>query len=80
MDYGFVGFKDVESAKKALKSMKGFVLDGRAFHVKFIGKGAVEESKGKSKSRTTTMIVRNVPFEPTKKEIRELFGYVFLSF
>ena len=43
MGYGFVGFKDVESAKKALKSMEAFVLDGRAFHVKFIGRGAEEE-------------------------------------
>ena len=84
MGYGFVGFKDVESAKKALKSMQGFVLDGHALHVKFAGRGAEEESKGKdpvkSKSRTTKMIVKNVPFETTKKEIRELFGYVCLSF
>jgi multiple RNA-binding domain-containing protein 1 len=82
MGYGFVGFKDVESAKKALKSMQGFVLDGHALHVKFAGRGAEEESKGKdsmkSKSRTTKMIVKNVPFEATKKDIRELFGYGFL--
>ena len=39
-----------------------------------------KRSKGKSKSRTTTMIVKNVLFETTKKEIRELFGYVFFSY
>jgi multiple RNA-binding domain-containing protein 1 len=82
MGYGFVGFKDVESAKKALKSMQGFVLDGHALHVKFAGRGVEEEKKGKdsvkAKSRTTKMIVKNVPFEATKKDIRDLFGYVFV--
>ncbi|KAJ7094410.1 hypothetical protein C8R44DRAFT_814432 [Mycena epipterygia] len=79
MGYGFVGFKDVEGAKKAVKSMQGFVLDGHALHVKFAGRGTEEvETKGKggaaAKSRTTKMIVKNVPFEATKKDIRELFS------
>lgn len=75
MGYGFVGFKDVEGAKKALKSMQGFVLDGHALHVKFAGRGA-EEAKSSSKSKTAKMIVKNVPFETTKKDIRELFRFV----
>ncbi|KAJ7982776.1 hypothetical protein DFH06DRAFT_710389 [Mycena polygramma] len=78
MGYGFVGFKDVEGAKKAVKSMQSFVLDGHALHVKFAGRGAEEPEKGKdaasAKSRTTKMIVKNVPFEASKKDIRELFG------
>ncbi|KAI9457851.1 hypothetical protein HD554DRAFT_2141462 [Boletus coccyginus] len=77
MGYGFVGFKTVEGAKKALKGMQGFTLDGHALHVKFAGHGTEEdESKDKaiSKSRTTKMIVKNVPFEATKKDVRELFG------
>ncbi|KAF9064872.1 hypothetical protein BDP27DRAFT_1425381 [Rhodocollybia butyracea] len=79
MGYGFIGFKDVEGARKAMKSMQGFVLDGHALHIKFAGRGADNESdKGKdgvnSKSRTTKMIVKNVPFEATKKDIRDLFG------
>ncbi|THU85017.1 RNA-binding domain-containing protein [Dendrothele bispora CBS 962.96] len=79
MGYGFIGFKDVEGAKKAMKSMQGFVLDGHALHMKFAGRGTEEdETKGKggvgSKSRTTKMIVKNVPFEATKKDIRDLFG------
>ncbi|KAK7030632.1 multiple RNA-binding domain-containing protein 1 [Favolaschia claudopus] len=78
MGYGFIGFKDVDGAKKALKSMQGFVLDGHALHVKFAGRGAEDADQSKSsvtaKSRTTKMIVKNVPFEATKKDIRELFG------
>jgi len=78
MGYGFIGFKDGEGAKKALKSIQGFVLDGHALHVSFAGRGADEPEKpkeaGSSKSRTTKMIVKNVPFEATKKDIRDLFG------
>ena len=79
MGYGFIGFKDVEGAKKALKSLQGFVLDGHTLHVTFAGRGADEPEKPKdatSKSRTAKMIVKNVPFEATKKDIRDLFGLV----
>jgi hypothetical protein len=31
---------------------------------------------GKAKSKTTKMIVKNVPFEASKKDIRDLFRYV----
>lgn len=79
MGYGFVGFKTPEAARKAAKSMQGYALDGHALVVKFAGRGAEEDQteKGKVKSRTTKMIVKNVPFEATKKDIRDLFGYVY---
>ena len=89
MGYGFIGFKDTEGAKKALKSIHNFVLDGHALHVSFAGRGADEPESSKSKtdpttsssnSRTTKMIVKNVPFEATKKDVRALFGYVLFSF
>lgn len=81
MGYGFVGFKDVEAAKRAVKSMEGMVIEGHALTVKWAGRGAEQESVGKdekTKARTTKMIVKNVPFEATKKDIRELFGFVSL--
>ncbi|KAI6024397.1 hypothetical protein EDC04DRAFT_2724589 [Pisolithus marmoratus] len=78
MGYGFIGFKTPEGAKKAIKSMQGFVLDGHALHVKFAGRGKEEEEGSKdqaiAKAKTTKMIVKNVPFEASKKDIRELFG------
>ena len=85
MGYGFIGFKDTEGAKKALKSIHNFVLDGHALHASFAGRGA-DEPEPKStdpisaKSRTTKMIVKNVPFEATKKDVRDLFGYVTFFF
>lgn len=80
MGYGFVGFKDADGARKALKSMSGYALDGHALVVNFAGRGTEEdkETEGKTKSTTTKMLVKNVPFEATKKDIRELFGYVFV--
>ncbi|KAG2129499.1 hypothetical protein DEU56DRAFT_956732 [Suillus clintonianus] len=76
MGYGFVGFKTAEDAKKAMKSMQGFTLDGHSLHVKFAGRGTEDEPKDKTvaKSTSTKMIVKNVPFEATKKDIRELFS------
>ncbi|KAG1750420.1 uncharacterized protein EDB91DRAFT_1107297 [Suillus paluster] len=76
MGYGFVGFKTAEDAKKAMKSMQGFTLDGHSLHVKFAGRGTEDDAKDKTaaKSRSTKMIVKNVPFEATKKDIRELFS------
>ena len=83
MGYGFVGFADVDAAGKAMKSMQGFVLDGHKLHVTFAGRGADEDERkdvGLVKSKTAKMIVKNVPFEATKKDIRELFGYVLYLF
>ncbi|TFK26928.1 RNA-binding domain-containing protein [Coprinopsis marcescibilis] len=80
MGYGFVGFKDEDGANKALKSLQGFVVDGHELHVKFAGRGKEEMAKEVgatgvgAKARTTKMIVKNIPFEATKKDIRELFS------
>lgn len=78
MGFGFVGFTDVVAARKAMKSMQGFVLDGHKLHVAFAGRGADEERKGEvmPKTKTAKMIVKNVPFEATKNDIRDLFGWV----
>jgi len=78
MGYGFVGFKDVGAAKKALGSMQGFVLDGHKLVVKFAGRGAeedAEETKGKGgrKGSTTKLLVKNVPFEASKADLRALY-------
>ena len=83
MGYGFVGFRTVDGARRGMKSIEGLALDGYKLVTKWAGRGA-EEGEGaagdkeKAKARTTKMIVKNVPFEATKKDIRELFGYVFL--
>ena len=81
MGYGFVGFRTPDGARRGIKSLDGLVLDGHKLAVKFAGRGAeeAEADKETAKARTTKMIVKNVPFEATKKDIRELFGYIFAS-
>jgi hypothetical protein len=82
MGYGFVGFKTADGAKSALKSLQGFVLDGHALSVQFAQRGVEETKKesggGVGKARSAKMIVKNVPFEATKKDLRELFGSAHL--
>jgi multiple RNA-binding domain-containing protein 1 len=82
MGFGFVEFRTTEAAQKALKGMHGHILDGHMLSVRFAGRGAEEqeEKKGeKEKARTTKMLVKNVPFEATRKDIQQLFGYAALT-
>ncbi|KAG8745984.1 Multiple RNA-binding domain-containing protein 1 [Ceratobasidium sp. 414] len=80
MGFGFIGFKSVESAQRALAGMQGAVIDGHTLQVKFAKRGEVPEGAGTAtvgSSKTTKVIVKNLPFEATKKDVRELFGYVY---
>ena len=79
MGFGFIGFKTADAAKTAMTSIQGFVLDGHSLSVKFAGRGSDDAPKGKVSATTTKMLVKNVPFEATKKDIRELFGCVYPS-
>lgn len=78
--YGFVGFKTRKDATKAHGGLQDVELDGKALEVKFAQRGTddVEPSKGKGELKGTTkstkLMVKNVAFEATKKDIRELFS------
>ena len=78
MGYGFVGFKTRQEAQKALAGLEGFEIDGKALEAKFAQRG-VEEEKSDTKSKdsgtkSTKLLVKNLPFETSKKEVRELFS------
>ncbi|KAG9088075.1 Multiple RNA-binding domain-containing protein 1, partial [Ceratobasidium sp. 370] len=80
MGFGFIGFKSVESARRALSGLQGVVIDGHALQVKFAKRGEAPEGAGTvtvGSSKTTKIIVKNLPFEAAKKDVRELFGYVY---
>lgn len=80
MGFGFVGFKTVEAAQHAIKAMQRFQLDGHALEIKFANRGKDDEER-ESKPATATsetissskLLIKNVPFETSKKELRELF-------
>ncbi|KOS19200.1 Multiple RNA-binding domain-containing protein 1 [Escovopsis weberi] len=81
MGFGFVEFRSNAQAQAALKAMDGFVLDGHALGVKASHKGldAAEERKRedaakKAAAQRTKIIIKNLPFQATKRDIRSLFG------
>lgn len=82
MGYGFVGFKKKEDAAKALAGLQGFEVDGHALEVKFAQRGAEDvqrETKSAAdqmggKAKGTKILVKNLPFEATKTDVRALFS------
>ncbi|CAG8679703.1 10509_t:CDS:2, partial [Racocetra persica] len=81
MGFGFVEYDNMKNAKNALKSMQGYVLDGHTLQLKFSNRGLdtvqrkrKEDEMMKKKQESTKIIIKNVAFETTKKELKELFG------
>ncbi len=70
MGFGFVEFANPDQAQHAIKMMQGKYLDGHPLVLKM--------SNSRTKSRpveavSSKLVVRNVPFEATKKDLRQLF-------
>jgi multiple RNA-binding domain-containing protein 1 len=89
MGYGFVEFDSAESAVKAIKKHQGKVLDGHALELSISKKSssssssaAVDRSTAAASSSAvlapsktaTKILVKNLAFEATRDDLRELFG------
>jgi len=83
MGYGFIELDSPANAAEALRRKQNVVIDGHALQLQVSqrrggaqGKGATTESvKGKSAKLTSSSIcVRNLAFEATRKELSQLFG------
>lgn len=81
MGFGFLEFRSKSQAHAALKAMDGFDLDGHKLVIKLSHKGldAAEERKNdvrakKQAYKRTKIIIKNLPFEASKKDVRALFG------
>lgn len=75
MGYGFVGFKSVDAARTAQKAMDGKVLDGHTLVVTFARRNAeTSTTTSLGQGGSTKILIKNLPFEATKKDIRELFS------
>lgn len=81
MGFGFVDFRTKEQAMTAADAMDGSTLAGHTLAVKASHRGldAAEERRRedaakKAANRGTKVIIKNLPFEATKKDIRTLFG------
>ncbi|KAK7205141.1 multiple RNA-binding domain-containing protein 1 [Myxozyma melibiosi] len=81
MGFGFVEFSTFDAAEHARQVMDGFVLDQHKLQIKISTRNGVETT-GISTARTakaksapqTKIIIKNIPFEATKKDVRQLFG------
>ncbi|KAH8597506.1 hypothetical protein B0O99DRAFT_592660 [Bisporella sp. PMI_857] len=81
MGFGFVEFKTKAQAQAALKVMNGHDLERHKLVIKISHKGldAAEERKKQDRAKKmagqrTKIIIKNLPFQATKKDVRTLFG------
>merc|ERR1712070_311770 len=76
--YGFVELASHELAKKAIKMLQGKLIDGHSLQLAMSSQGSSSRTKKNTNptgTKTPTKImVRNVPFQATRKEILKLFG------
>ncbi|CAH1801245.1 unnamed protein product [Owenia fusiformis] len=80
MGYGFVEYKTKASADKSLKKLQHVKLDEHALELKISNRATVSASdKGPKKKQevkkqlTSKILIRNIPFQATVKEVKELF-------
>ncbi len=79
MGFGFLEFCSNKQAQAALCSMDGYKLDGHELVIRASHKAldAAEERRREDQARQivgTKIIIKNLPFEATKKDVRKLFG------
>ncbi|KAI4470086.1 rna binding protein [Holotrichia oblita] len=85
MGYGFVQFMYKSGINKALKMLQQSDLDGKSLELKRSERtlanqvNTTRKPSKKTKQTGTKILVRNVPFQATLKEIRELFKYVYCN-
>ncbi|OQU98721.1 RNA recognition motif aka RRM, RBD, or RNP domain-containing protein [Cladophialophora immunda] len=81
MGFGFVEFRTKVQAEAAVATMNGKRLDGYELLVQTSQKSTdlgeerrKEDTSKKLDSTRTKIVVKNLPFEATKKDVRALFG------
>jgi multiple RNA-binding domain-containing protein 1 len=81
MGFGFLEFRSKEQAQAALRAMNGYDLDGHKLDIrtsqKALDAGIERQKDDKARAvagRRTKIIIKNLPFEATKKDVRALFG------
>ncbi|KAG8385072.1 hypothetical protein BUALT_Bualt03G0003500 [Buddleja alternifolia] len=76
MGFGFIEFDSVDTAVNVCRDLQGTVLDGHALilqlcHAK---KDELLPKKVENDRSSTKLIIRNVAFEATEKDLRQLFS------
>lgn len=75
MGFGFAEFKTKDQANLAIKTLDNTVLDGHKLQLKLSHRqNVVNKSTTKNKTISSKIIVKNLPFETTRKDVFELFN------
>ncbi|KAF2638359.1 RNA-binding domain-containing protein [Massarina eburnea CBS 473.64] len=79
LGYGFVEFSSTDDASAALRAMDGHSLEGHALKIQASHRGAdaAEERRKEDaakKATGTKILVKNLPFQAAKKDLRALFA------
>ncbi|KAL9247877.1 hypothetical protein vseg_021259 [Gypsophila vaccaria] len=74
--FGFIEFDSVETAANVCRDLQGTALDGHALILELCHAKKSEKISNKAQNdrSSTKIIVRNVAFEATEKELRQLFS------
>lgn len=75
MGFGFVEFKSKDEAETAITALNDYILDGHKLQLKLSHRqGSQSSSTAKKSTKTNKIIIKNLPFEATRKDVLELFG------
>jgi multiple RNA-binding domain-containing protein 1 len=81
MGFGFVEFRTTSQARAAISVMNGHKLDDHELVVEFSRNATdtaeerrYDDVRKKLEAKKTKVIIKNLPFEASKKDIRSLFG------
>ncbi|XP_041084214.1 probable RNA-binding protein 19 isoform X2 [Polyodon spathula] len=80
MGYGFVEFKKAESAEKALRQLQHCIVEEHQLELKLSERAtkatvtSVRKKQQSKKQTSSKILVRNVPFQASVREVRELFS------
>jgi len=83
MGYGFIEYKTADAAKEALKKLQNTEVDGHQLLLKISNRKSINADTKGTKRKTqekvddkmsTKILVKNMPFEATSKDLRELFS------
>ncbi|CAZ80015.1 unnamed protein product [Tuber melanosporum] len=75
MGFGFAEFRSKTDGMAAMAALNGYVLDGHKLSIKPSQKHtSPSSSQEKSIAKRTKIIIKNLPFEASKRELRALFS------
>ncbi|GEQ69013.1 hypothetical protein JCM33374_g2683 [Metschnikowia sp. JCM 33374] len=76
MGFGFAEFKTKDNAESAISALDNTVLDGHRVQLKLSHRksGSSGNSTSDKSEKTNKIIIKNLPFEASRKDVLELFG------